>query len=102
MLFIKWCKFGSKKVKNRCDKSRDTDNTLVIMKNEGLWGVDIEFKIMQKVKSPLKQTTPPNLQCPIPQFTRGLAVLVATFSSFVHMSFAHNESENNNNNNDNN
>ena len=29
------------------------------MKNECLWEVDIEFKIlMQKVKSPLKQTTP--------------------------------------------
>ena len=29
------------------------------MKNECLWGVDIEFKIlMRKVKSPLKQTTP--------------------------------------------
>ena len=42
-----------------CDKSRDTDNTLVIMENECLWGVDIEFKIlMRKGKSLLKQTTP--------------------------------------------
>ena len=57
---MKWCKFGlKKKVKNRCDKSRDTDDTLVIMKNECLWGVDIEFKIlMRKVKSPLNQTNP--------------------------------------------
>ena len=39
--------------------SRDKDNTLIIMKNECLWGVDIEFKMfMQKVKSVLKQTTP--------------------------------------------
>ena len=47
------------KAKIGCGKSRDTDNTLVIMKNECLWGVDIEFKIlMRKVKSLLKQTTP--------------------------------------------
>ena len=39
--------------------SHVTDNTLVIMKNECLWGVDIELKIlMRKVKSLLKQTTP--------------------------------------------
>ena len=56
MLFIKWCKFGlKKKVKNGCDKSRDTGNTLVIERNECLWGVDIEFKIlMRKVKPLLK------------------------------------------------
>ena len=35
--------------------SHVTDNTLVIMKNECLWGVDIELKIlMRKVKSLLK------------------------------------------------
>ena len=34
------------------------------MKNECLWGVDIEFKIlMRKVKSPLKQTTPLQICC---------------------------------------
>ena len=62
MLFIKWCKSGlKKKVKNGCGKSRDTDNTLVIMKIECLRGVDIEFKIlMRKVKSLLKQTTTPS------------------------------------------
>ena len=44
---------------NYCGKSRDKDNTLVIMKKERLWGVDIEFKMsMRKVKSLLKQTTP--------------------------------------------
>ena len=43
----------------------DTDYTLVIMKNEHLWGVDIEFKIlMRKVKSPLKQTTPSKFAVP--------------------------------------
>ena len=37
----------------------DKDNTLVIMKNESFWGVDIKFTIrMRKVKSLLKQTTP--------------------------------------------
>ena len=47
------------KAKIGCGKSRDIDNTLVIMKNECLWEVDIEFKIlMRKVKSLLKQTTP--------------------------------------------
>ena len=45
------------------------------MKNECLLGVNIEFKIlMRKVKSPLEIPTkkdhpPPNLQCPIPEFT---------------------------------
>ena len=61
VLFIKWCKFGLKlKVKKkRRGKSRDKDNTLVIMKNESLWGVDNKFTIcMQKVKSLLKQATP--------------------------------------------
>ena len=60
VLFIKWCKFGLKlKVKNGRGKSRDKDNTIVIMKNESLWGVDNKFTIcMQKVKSLLKQTTP--------------------------------------------
>ena len=47
------------KAKIGCGKSLDTDNTLVIMKNECLWEVDIEFNIlMRKVKSLLKQTTP--------------------------------------------
>ena len=37
----------------------DKDNTLVIMKNESFWGVDIKSTIrMRKVKSLLKQTTP--------------------------------------------
>ena len=60
VLFIKWCKLRMKqKAKIGCGKSLDTDNTLVIMKNECLWEVDIEFKIlMRKVKSSLKQTTP--------------------------------------------
>ena len=51
-----------------CGKSRDKDNSLVIMKNECLWVVDIEFKIlMRKGKSLLKQTTPSIfLQSPIP------------------------------------
>ena len=36
------------------------------MKNECLWGVDIEFKIlMRKVKSPLKQATPLQI-CSVP------------------------------------
>ena len=45
------------------------------MKNEGLWGVDIEFKIMQKVKSPLKQTTP--LQICIAPFLNSPEVLLS-------------------------
>ena len=64
-------------MKNGCDKSRDTDNTLVIMKNGCLWEVNIGFKILKrKVKSPLKQTTPlkicsaPFLNSPELQYSR--------------------------------
>ena len=71
------------KAKIGCGKSRDTDNTLVIMKNECLWEVDIEFKIlMRKVKSLLKRTTPLQIcSAPSPEFvlrstlTFGFAIL---------------------------
>ena len=57
----------NEKSKNGCGKSPDKDNTLVILKNECLWGVDIKFEIfVRKVKSLIKQATLPNLQCPIP------------------------------------
>ena len=63
-------------MKNGCDKSRDTDNTLVIMKNGCLWEVDIGFKIlMRKVKSPLKQTTPLQIWCLVHLLKGSLAKL---------------------------